>query len=170
MACRRCTQSASSTEVQCALTFSRFTPLPPHAVISLPLQRCAHCNVDIKTANCFLTADGHLKVGDLNVSKLVKHGLVKTQIGTPYYMSPEIWKNRPYDYKSDIWSIGCVLYELCALHPPFRAADIDGLSRAVQARCCAPTLLSGALLICVCVWRGYRRVSTPRFHLTTRVK
>lgn len=92
------------------------------------LSRCA----DIKTANCFLTADGHLKVGDLNVSKLMKAGMVKTQIGTPYYMSPEIWKNKPYDYKSDMWSIGCVLYELAAQHPPFRGTDIEDLSRKVQ--------------------------------------
>lgn len=40
-----------------------------------------------------------MKIGDLNVSKLMKHGMVKTQIGTPYYMSPEIWRNKPYDYK-----------------------------------------------------------------------
>ena len=88
---------------------------------------------DLKTANCFLTTDGHLKIGDLNVSKLAKHGLVKTQIGTPYYMSPEIWKNRPYDHKSDMWAVGCILYELAALRPPFRGTDIEDLSRRVQA-------------------------------------
>jgi NIMA (never in mitosis gene a)-related kinase len=50
---------------------------------------------DIKPANCFLMLDGQLKLGDLNVSKLIKHGMVHTQIGTPYYMSPEIFRSMP---------------------------------------------------------------------------
>ena len=62
----------------------------------------------------------------------MKAGFLKTQIGTPYYMSPEIFRNKPYDTKSDMWSLGCVLYELCALRVPFRANDIDELSRKVQ--------------------------------------
>ena len=68
---------------------------------------------DIKCANLFLTSDGIVKLGDLNVSKVVQQGLLKTQTGTPYYCSPEIWKDQPYSYNSDIWSIGCVLYEMC---------------------------------------------------------
>lgn len=43
----------------------------------------------------------------------------QTQIGTPYYMSPEIWSRKPYNYGTDIWSLGCLTYELCALRPPF---------------------------------------------------
>lgn len=69
---------------------------------------------DIKCANLFMTKDGLLKLGDLNVSKVAK-GLLNTQTGTPYYASPEVWQDRPYDLKSDIWSVGCVLYEMCAL-------------------------------------------------------
>lgn len=69
---------------------------------------------DIKSANLFLTKDGKLKLGDLNVSKVNKFGMLLTQTGTPYYCSPEVWQSKPYDYKSDIWSAGCVLYEMCA--------------------------------------------------------
>lgn len=57
----------------------------------------------------------------MNVSKIAKKGLLSTQTGTPYYASPEVWKDRPYDNKSDIWSLGCVLYEMATLLPPFRA-------------------------------------------------
>jgi NIMA (never in mitosis gene a)-related kinase len=73
---------------------------------------------DIKCANLFLTKEGILKLGDLNVSKVAK-GMLSTQTGTPYYASPEVWQDRPYDLKSDIWSVGCVLFEMCTLQPPF---------------------------------------------------
>ena len=86
---------------------------------------------DLKCANIFLTKEGVVKIGDLNVSKVAKRGLLKTQTGTPYYASPEVWQDRPYDYKSDIWSLGCVLYEMVALNPPFRAADMNQLFKRV---------------------------------------
>lgn len=41
--------------------------------------------------------------------------------GTPYYMAPEIWSHSPYDEKADVWALGCVLFELCGLRPPFLA-------------------------------------------------
>jgi NIMA (never in mitosis gene a)-related kinase 1/4/5 len=66
---------------------------------------------DVKCANCFLSQDGSVKLGDLNVSKrLNPKGMLMTQIGTPYYMSPEIWNNRPYNAASDMWSLGCMIY------------------------------------------------------------
>lgn len=61
---------------------------------------------DLKSANVFLNRDGRVQLGDLNVSKLSQQGLNYTQTGTPYYASPEVWKEKPYDFKSDIWSIG----------------------------------------------------------------
>lgn len=67
------------------------------------------------------------KLGDLNVSKIAKMGILQTQTGTPYYASPEVWQDKPYDKKSDIWSLGCVLYELTTLNPPFTAKDMQGL-------------------------------------------
>lgn len=85
----------------------------------------------MKSANIFLYRDMQAKLGDLNVSKIVKKGLSYTQTGTPYYASPEVWRDMPYDSKSDIWSLGCVLYEMCALVPPFRADDMQGLYKKV---------------------------------------
>ena len=86
---------------------------------------------DLKSANIFLFSDGSAKIGDLNVSKVVHKGLGYTQTGTPYYASPEVWNDQPYSYKSDIWSLACVVYEMLALHPPFRAENMEGLYNKV---------------------------------------
>ena len=86
---------------------------------------------DLKSANVFLCSDGTAKLGDLNVSKVARKGLGYTQTGTPYYASPEVWKDQPYDNKSDIWSLGCVLYEMITLKPPFRAENMEGLFHKV---------------------------------------
>ena len=59
--------------------------------------------------------------------------MANTQIGTPYYASPEVWQDLPYDMKSDIWSLGCVVYEMAALKPPFQAQDLQGLYKKVKA-------------------------------------
>merc|ERR1711976_986593 len=83
---------------------------------------------DLKCANMFLSEDlTNIILGDLNVSKIAKNQLVYTQTGTPYYASPEVWRDEPYDLKSDIWSLGCVLYEVCALKPPFTANNMEQL-------------------------------------------
>lgn len=82
---------------------------------------------DLKSANVFLNKDGTVKLGDMNVSKVSKDGFLKTQTGTPYYASPEVWQDMKYDKKSDIWSLGCVIYEAMSLKPPFRAQDMEGL-------------------------------------------
>jgi serine/threonine protein kinase len=86
---------------------------------------------DIKSANVFLSKNLEAKLGDFNVSKIAKRGLLNTQTGTPYYASPEVWKDRPYDSKSDVWSMGVVMYELCALHPPFMANSMELLYKKV---------------------------------------
>ncbi len=65
------------------------------------------------------------------MSKVARRGLGYTQTGTPYYASPEVWKDQPYDNKSDIWSLGCVLYEMITLRPPFRAENMEGLYNKV---------------------------------------
>ena len=88
---------------------------------------------DFKSANIFLFKEGAAKIGDLNVSKIITKGLGNTQTGTPYYASPEVWNNSPYDCKSDIWSLGCILYEMLTLNPPFHADNFDGLYKKVMS-------------------------------------
>ena len=87
---------------------------------------------DLKCANLFLMKTGLLKLGDLNVSKIAKLGIAQTQTGTPYYISPEVWEEKPYDYKCDIWSVGCIIYEMCTLRPPFRGTSLTELYRNIK--------------------------------------
>ena len=87
---------------------------------------------DMKSANIFLFSDGSAKIGDLNVSKVIKKNMGYTQTGTPYYASPEVWEDKPYNTKSDIWSLACITYEMLALHPPFMAEDMEGLYNQVK--------------------------------------
>ena len=54
-------------------------------------------------------------------------GIMQTQTGTPYYCPPEVWQDKPYNFKCDIWSLGCVVYELTALKPPFLAKNMKEL-------------------------------------------
>ena len=83
---------------------------------------------DLKSANIFLIKDkNQCKIGDMNVSKVIKEKLLRTQTGTPYYASPEVWLDKPYSFKSDLWSIGCIIYELCQLKTPFTGENIDDL-------------------------------------------
>ncbi len=76
---------------------------------------------DIKCLNILLTADKKIKIGDLGVSKIVSHSgaMNGTRVGTPLYLSPELVKQNPYDYKIDIWALGCAIYHLSCLEPPF---------------------------------------------------
>eukprot|EP00658_Telonema_sp_P-2_P042009 TRINITY_DN30103_c0_g1_i1.p1 TRINITY_DN30103_c0_g1~~TRINITY_DN30103_c0_g1_i1.p1 ORF type:complete len:350 (+),score=75.28 TRINITY_DN30103_c0_g1_i1:251-1300(+) len=88
---------------------------------------------DIKPQNVFLTKDLMVKLGDFGVAKILDRAesLAVTTVGTPYYMSPEVFKCKPYSYKSDCWALGCVLYEMMCLHRPFEARDIEGLKKKV---------------------------------------
>ena len=72
------------------------------------------------------------KLGDLNISKVAKKEMSHTQTGTPYFASPEIWSDQPYDLKSDIWSLGCVLYEMATLRPPFIAQNMKDLYKRIM--------------------------------------
>jgi NIMA (never in mitosis gene a)-related kinase len=84
---------------------------------------------DIKTANIFLHRPDPrgfpvVKLGDFGISKALDQtsALAKSQVGTPYYMSPELCEAKPYSYKSDVWAVGVVLYELTTLKQPFGLA------------------------------------------------
>ena len=90
---------------------------------------------DIKCANILISGNNQCKLADFNVSKVVKlqDGFLKTQTGTPYYASPEVWRDLPYDFKSDVWSVGCVLYEMCALIPPFKGKNMHVLFKKVTS-------------------------------------
>mmetsp|Transcript_40296 Transcript_40296/g.61493 ORF Transcript_40296/g.61493 Transcript_40296/m.61493 type:complete len:192 (-) Transcript_40296:2373-2948(-) len=96
------------------------------------------CHRDLKCANIFLTNKGQVKLGDFNVSKVLNRGMLRTQTGTPYYASPEVWQDKPYDYKSDIWSLGCIIYEMIAKRPPFKATSMKELYKKVTAAKYAP--------------------------------
>ena len=87
---------------------------------------------DLKSANIFLTKKGEVKIGDLNVSKIIGKNMAITQTGTPYYASPEIWNDNPYDYKCDIWSAGCIIYEMSSLKMPFRGTSMQMLYNNVM--------------------------------------
>uniref|UniRef100_A0A7S3D5J6 non-specific serine/threonine protein kinase n=1 Tax=Palpitomonas bilix TaxID=652834 RepID=A0A7S3D5J6_9EUKA len=84
---------------------------------------------DLKSQNIFLDKNDIIKLGDFGIAKVLSatNAMAKTMIGTPYYMSPELCKNKPYNYKSDIWSLGCVVYELATLRHAFDARDFNGL-------------------------------------------
>ncbi|KAL0234800.1 hypothetical protein PCE1_001836 [Barthelona sp. PCE] len=104
--------------------------------IAMGLQALHNENIlhrDIKAANIFLASDHQVKIGDLGVAKLLKSRdqFAETSIGTPYYLSPEIYRNNPYNSKSDVWSLGCLLFEMMTLRHPFEANDIKTLANKV---------------------------------------
>nr|XP_014350212.1 PREDICTED: serine/threonine-protein kinase Nek1 [Latimeria chalumnae] len=84
---------------------------------------------DIKSQNIFLTKEGTVQLGDFGIARVLNSTveLARTCIGTPYYLSPEICENKPYNNKSDIWALGCVLYEMCTLKHAFEAGNMKNL-------------------------------------------
>ena len=71
--------------------------------------------------------DDKIKIGNLCFVKIPENGLLFTKIGQPLYSSPEILREAPYDYQTDIWSVGCILYELISLQPAFHSGSISDL-------------------------------------------
>eukprot|EP00668_Euglena_longa_P003279 GGOE01003837.1.p1 GENE.GGOE01003837.1~~GGOE01003837.1.p1 ORF type:complete len:549 (+),score=94.59 GGOE01003837.1:92-1648(+) len=110
--------------------------------LCLALREC-HCRKqgkvlhrDIKPANVLLSGGGdlHVKLGDFGLARILSENsrFAYTNVGTPYYMAPEQVDELPYDEKCDIWSLGCVIYELCMLHPPFEASNQLSLATKIK--------------------------------------
>ena len=100
--------------------------------IAMALQYLHEKNIlhrDLKTQNIFLTRNKIIKVGDLGIARVLKgnNDMATTIIGTPYYMSPELFSNKPYNSKSDVWALGCVVYEMTTLKHAFNAKDMSSL-------------------------------------------
>ena len=85
---------------------------------------------DLKSGNIFLMKNGLVKLGDFGIAKGFQKTTdkAKTMVGTPYYLSPEILEGKPYDAKSDIWSLGVLLYEMMTFKMPFNANSFPMLS------------------------------------------
>ena len=88
---------------------------------------------DIKAMNIFTDARGAVKIGDLGLARLLPahSSHARTGVGTPLYFSPEMCEERPYNEKSDVWALGCLVYELCSLRPPFLASNQMALARKI---------------------------------------
>lgn len=74
--------------------------------------------------------EGTAKIGDLNVSTITD-GLSHTRTGTLNYASPEVLMGKPYNSKTDIWSLGCLIYEMICLRKPFEGEDIEDICKKI---------------------------------------
>lgn len=115
------------------------SPFTEKEIINYLIQICLALNHihkkkiihrDLKSGNIFLTKGGLVKLGDFGISKGFKNTWekAKSKVGTPYYLSPEIINNKPYDSKSDIWALGVMLYEMITFKMPFNANSLPALS------------------------------------------
>jgi len=104
--------------------------------ICLALRHCHEKRIlhrDLKAKNVFLTSKNFVKLGDFGIARVLANTVdkAKTVVGTPYYLSPEIIQNKSYGLESDIWSLGVLLYEMCALKPPFDASSLSALAMKI---------------------------------------
>ena len=109
-------------------------PLPLQQVRQLFGEACAALHYlhsksivhrDLKPANILLK-EGRVKLSDFGLSRELD-ALCETMCGSPLYMAPEILRRQPYSANSDLWSLGCVLYEMLLKRPPYQASNIAAL-------------------------------------------
>lgn len=89
----------------------------------------------MKPGNIFLDDKNNVKLGDFGLSRVMNQDSVfaYTHVGTPYYMSPEQINDQKYNEKSDVWSAGCIIYELAALRAPFEATTHLQLANKIRS-------------------------------------
>eukprot|EP00941_MAST-03F_sp_MAST-3F-sp1_P002275 g2275.t1 len=113
-------------------------PIPEPQVLDWFIQLSMACRYihsrkilhrDLKSNNVFITRHNILKLGDFGIARVLSNTLehANTVVGTPYYMSPEVCENKPYSYKSDLWAVGCILYEMCTRKHAFHGSNLLGL-------------------------------------------
>lgn len=118
------------------------TLFPEHQIVTWLTQMALAMNYvhdkkilhrDLKTQNIFLTSKGDIKIGDFGIARVLQHtyDCANTAIGTPYYLSPEICQEKPYNQKSDIWSLGCIFYEIATLNHAFDAQNMKSLIQKI---------------------------------------
>ena len=117
-------------------------PLNSEEIMKIFLKICVGVNAlhtnqvihrDIKPANILITTNGDIKICDFGICKYLDYNKVtNTMVGTPYFMSPEQMYQRHYDYKSDVWGIGCVLFMMMYGEYPFKGKGMRDLKRNIQ--------------------------------------
>jgi len=135
-------QIAEAKKRQQAIAEDRVLRWFVQAILALKYIHDKHIlHRDLKPTNFFLAKNDSLKMGDFGIAKTLANtvAFARTQIGTPYYLSPELCQEQQYAWPSDVWAMGCILFEMCALKVPFDAQNIQSLAKKI-IRAPAPTV------------------------------